>query len=135
MDLIFFGLFLILAVVFYFICFLFNSDLFMLAGAIILLVLGITILGTLGHGNICYNQPVNITISYSPDYFVYSNSTPLMTGDVIENTTYNGNSTQTQGFTQTCLLSTEQQLAGYVLLLIGLGTMISAYLGWKQHGT
>jgi hypothetical protein len=133
MDLLFFGLFVVLGLIFFWLGHKFENTVFLISAGLFFLVSGVIVSGVLVGGGLSYFQEVNSTRVYAPGYFEFTNSTPLITGDVIENKTISGTYTDSSGFQQVSVDSNQQNLVGIVLIITGLMTVLQSVFEYRNY--
>lgn len=132
MDLLFFGLFVVLGLIFFWLGHKFENTVFLISAGLFFLVSGVIVSGVLAGGGLSYFQTVNSTRVYAPGYFEFTNSTPLVSGDVIENKTISGTYTDLTGFEVVAVDSTQKELIGLVLLVTGLMTVLQSVFEYRR---
>lgn len=133
MDLLFFAVFLFGGFIFYWLGSAYENKLFAFAAGAVFIVLGWTVISTA----VTYSFiPANTTTTYSPNYFVFSNSScsDPNAGCCSENTTVTGNFTEAVSYKTVSTNSTETWALGILLVLIGLYTVLSLFIGEKTSG-
>jgi uncharacterized membrane protein len=132
MDLLFFGLFVVLGLIFFWLGHKFENSVFLISAGLFFLITGLMVSSVAG-GGLSYSQPVNSSRVYAPGYFEFTNSTPLNSGDVIENKTISGTYTDSTGFQVVAVDSTLQNLVGLVLMITGFMTIMQAVLEYRNY--